>query len=171
MIHVIQRNQIALLFSDLHHLRIKDLIYQVPKVELFSKKQMRLTFIEGSAHDDDLLIRNCIYLLLHLLIQISPQNHNCKAFNVFFTDLSHNNARSQNGHRTVRERSEYSMTVLSHGSARARKTGTRHVSHKTGTSHVSLPLPSVSSYHRRSQTSILYPISSLYRLFLFLVSK
>ena len=56
--------------------------------------------------------------MLHLLIQISPQNHDCNAFNVFFTVLSRNNARSENGHRTVREQSEYSMTVLSHGSAR-----------------------------------------------------
>ena len=38
---------------------------------------------------------------------------------MFFIVLSHNNARSENGQRTVRERSEYSMTVLSTGSARA----------------------------------------------------
>ena len=41
------------LFPDLHHLRTKDFIYQVPKVELYSKKPMRLTFIERSAHDVD----------------------------------------------------------------------------------------------------------------------
>ena len=49
---------IALLFPDLHHLRTKDFIYQVPKVELCSKKPMRLTFIEGSAHDVDLMVWN-----------------------------------------------------------------------------------------------------------------
>ena len=48
----------ALLFPDLHHLRTKDFIYQVPKVELSSKKPMKLTFTEGSAHDVDLLVRN-----------------------------------------------------------------------------------------------------------------
>ena len=32
--------------------------YQVPKVELYSKEPMRLTFIEGSSHDIDLLVRN-----------------------------------------------------------------------------------------------------------------
>ena len=37
----------------------------------------------------------------------------------FFIVLSHNNARSKNGQSTVRERSEYSMTFLSTGSARA----------------------------------------------------
>ena len=37
---------------------------------------------------------------------------------MFFIVLGHNNARSGNGQRTVRERSEYSMTVLSPGSAR-----------------------------------------------------
>ena len=51
------------------------------------------------------------------------------------------------------------------------ETGISHVSRKTGTSHVWLPLPSVSVCHRRSQTSILYLISSLYCLFLFLVNK
>ena len=59
-----------------------------------------------------------LYLFLHLLIQISPLNHNCNALNVFFTVLSHNNARSENGQITVRERSEYSLTVLLTGSAR-----------------------------------------------------
>ena len=37
---------------------------------------------------------------------------------MFIIVLSHNNARSENGQRTVREKSEYSMTVLSTGSAR-----------------------------------------------------
>ena len=32
-----------------------------------------------------------------LFFQISPQNHNCNALNVFFTALSHNNARLENG--------------------------------------------------------------------------
>ena len=51
--------------------------------------------------------------MLHLLIQISPQNHNCNAFNVFLPLL----AVIMRGHRTVRERLEYSMTVLSASSA------------------------------------------------------
>ena len=37
---------------------------------------------------------------------------------MFFIVLSYNNARSENGQRTVRERSEYPMTVFSTGSAR-----------------------------------------------------
>ena len=37
---------------------------------------------------------------------------------MFFTFLIHNNVGSENGHRTVRERSEYSLTVLSTGSGR-----------------------------------------------------
>ena len=59
-----------------------------------------------------------LYLFLRLLFQIFPRNHNWNVLNVFFIVLSHNNARSENGQRTVRERSEYSMTVLSTGSAR-----------------------------------------------------
>ena len=65
-----------------------------------------------------LWIIKLLYLFLHLLIQIWSQNHNCNPLNVFFIVLSHSNARSENGQRTVRERSEYSMTVLSIGSAR-----------------------------------------------------
>ena len=38
-----------------------------------------------------------LYLFLHLPNQISPLNHNCNALNVFFTVLSHDNARSENG--------------------------------------------------------------------------
>ena len=37
---------------------------------------------------------------------------------MLFTILSHNNARSQNDQRRVRERSEYSLTVLSSEFAR-----------------------------------------------------
>ena len=40
---------------------------------------------------------------------------------MFFIVLIHNNARSENRQRTVRERSEYSMDVLSTGPARAQK--------------------------------------------------
>ena len=47
-----------------------------------------------------------------------PRNHNCNVLNVFFIVLSHNNTRSENGQRTVRERSEYSMTVRSTGFGR-----------------------------------------------------
>ena len=59
-----------------------------------------------------------LYLFLRLLFQILPRNHNCNVLNVFFIVLSHNNARSENGQRTVRDRSEYSMTVLLTGSTR-----------------------------------------------------
>ena len=54
----------------------------------------------------------------------------------------------------------------------SRKTSTSHVSWKTGTSHVPLPLPSVGCCpHRRSQTSILYPIFSFLCLFHFYSSN
>ena len=36
----------------------KDFIYHVLKVELWSNKPMRLMFIEESAHDADLMVRN-----------------------------------------------------------------------------------------------------------------
>ena len=68
--------------------------------------------------------KNLLYLLLHLLIQISAQNHNCNALNVFFTVLSHNNVRSGNGKWTVWERSEYSMAAYVTGSPRVRQDNT-----------------------------------------------
>ena len=59
-----------------------------------------------------------LFLFLRLLFQILPRNHNCNVLNVFLIVLSHNNARSENGQRTVREQSENILTVLSTGSAK-----------------------------------------------------
>ena len=53
-------------------------------------------------------------LFLRLLFQISPRNHNCNVSNFFLSFL----AIIMRGQIRVRERSEYSLTVLSMGSAR-----------------------------------------------------
>ena len=86
-----------------------------------------------------------MYLLLHFLIQISAQNRNFNAFNVFFTILSHNNARPESSQRTVIERSESLLqcfncffSVFSHSNARM----VREVSER---SEYSLTVPSTGS--------------------------
>ena len=56
-----------------------------------------------------------LYLFLYLLFKILPQNHNCYILNVFFLAFL---AMIMSDHRTVIERSEYSLTILSAGSAR-----------------------------------------------------
>ena len=57
MRRVVTRNDTYVL-AYLHHLKTKDSIYQVSKVEFCSKKPMRLTFIEGPTHEIDLLVWN-----------------------------------------------------------------------------------------------------------------